>query len=56
MTIIILMLLITATSGTKGDTEIRNLDGQKYILTRTGDVFIYDEYSPIQYTYSTQTI
>ena len=44
MVIIFLILLLTATS-VKGNTEIRNLDGQKYILTRTYDVFIYDESS-----------
>lgn len=36
---------MTATTEIKGETEIKNLDGQKYVLTRTDDVFIYDEYS-----------
>lgn len=33
------------TSEIRGDTEIKNLNGQKYVLTRTDDVLIYDEYS-----------
>lgn len=40
-----LTLLVVVMSKTKADVEIKHLENQKYVLTRTDDVLIFNEYA-----------
>ena len=46
---LILAVLVTSPQTSEATTQIENIEGKKYILTRTDNVFLFNEYEFLFY-------